>query len=576
MGAFITGLIGRAEQQRDKEEAREFQEAKQERDRKRQLVDLAAQQAIQTGQYQALPSIFGELDELGPPPGTPKGMKDPYKQLGVKIGGLLGMRRKQQQLQQRNQQADQMYTQVTGAPPPGVTTPPFAGGGIPGVSGAPASAPGAGVPPTSPPLPVSRVGGGAAPTPTALPGPDQGQTAAPPPMRPRLQQFVGAMQQAKEQGRTEQAQQGERGFQTSRYQEDVKAEDTEKRKEKTADALTKYFEAQGIEHKAAREQADLAVFGKSLAPPKPNVKEIPNIKGDAYGHPGETGTLEMDLATGKETFRPTAAKPGGAGRIFTVNRGGHKLLFDAQGKQIADLGAQDEPLSWKPVQVGNKLYYAPYSTRTHAQLAPPQPELPEGEKATGEAQTSGRTQTPPMPSPRKPVAAQAPGGGVSTTQPPAGLPRGARYGGEKFTAQDKALMERAQTVMQTGVDAAKDLETLAQQHPNWFGPMAGRITDIRKRIGVAPPEVADMLAKIHSVQNFLPSMHGLRGKYPLEAWEKVLQDPFVNPQATAAAIRGALKAVEEYRRNIQTGDFEKPINLRDMEGPPPSNLNPYR
>lgn len=572
MGAFITGLIGRAEQQRDKEELREFQEAKQERDRKRQLVDYAGQMAIQKGDFQSLPALLGALDELGPPPGTPKGMKDPYKQLGGKLAQVFGLRKKQQQQQQQRQQADQQYQQITGQPPPGaagpVQTPPMP----------PPSAPVAAAQQAQPNLrrfdpalmqaQATQPNGGQPPQPQTAPRPQPST----PPMRPGMQGLVNELLQGKQRALAEAEAQGEKTFQTERKHEDVKSGDTRSRKLADQQAYYNAFISQGMPKERAEQLSEEIAFGKIATPPKRNVREIPNIEGTPYGQPGKTGTLEIDLNNpdAAPVFRPTA-KPAGAGRIFTVNRGGHKLLFDATGKQLADLGAQDEPLAWKQMVIGNKVWYAPFSTRTHAQLAPPQEVLPEGETTTGAPQAGSRTQTPPIPPPRKPVAAATPpaatpgAAGGTTLTPPPGVPKGAKYGGEKFSTSDKTLMSRAETAMKTGVAVNDEITQLRQQHPDWFGMLARLDFKARQAFGASHPELANMLAKVHSVQNFLPSLHGLRGKYPIESWERVLQDPLVNPQATQDAIKGALMAAEEYRKAIQSGDYSKVINVSDLE-----------
>src|ERR1700757_5316863 len=131
--SFIGGLLGAAGADIEKKEQRQYDEAKEERVRKRRLVELAGETAIQKGLYNELPSIFGELDELGVPEGTPKGMKDPFRQMGSKLGQFLHMRKRQQAQQGQQQQAQQDVQQA-----PGVTAlPSGAPGGIPAQGGAP-------------------------------------------------------------------------------------------------------------------------------------------------------------------------------------------------------------------------------------------------------------------------------------------------------------------------------------------------------------------------------------------------------------------------------------------------------
>ncbi len=142
-------------------------------------------------------------------------------------------------------------------------------------------------------------------------------------------------------------------------------------------------------------------------------------------------------------------------------------------------------------------------------------------------------------------------------------PGGARLIGKNRNPQ-QPIIDRAEVAMQSGVNVMRDLDTLPTQHPDWFGPVSGRITDIQRKIGTAPPEVSDLLAEVHAVENFLPSLHSLKGKYPLEAWGKILGDPLVNPAATKNAIRGALKAVEEYRKILITRGSNPNLSVEQM------------
>lgn len=172
MGAFLAGMLGAAGEDADKKEKRDYEEAKSERDRKRMIVQYAAETAIQKGQDAALPEIFGELDDLMSPSNAPKGMKDPFRQMGGKLAQMFKQRRQAQQQKQQQAQADQTYSQVNGVPPPGQQQAPQAGG-----------------PPAFP-----------AATPPFLP---QGQPTRPIPQpRSRIQQMTDAMGRARAQQET--------------------------------------------------------------------------------------------------------------------------------------------------------------------------------------------------------------------------------------------------------------------------------------------------------------------------------------------------------------------------------------
>jgi hypothetical protein len=545
LGPLVGGYVGKVRQAHQQEQQKQLKEY----DTDMRTYQLALDNAAKMNLWDDVGNITNLMNERTEElPGAKHAMKQ--GQLGDigAIGGKLSQAMKQRQQQQKQQAQQQAalkaYGALPGNQPLGVTPGPNPDGTqttrlqVPGAAPAPA----------------------APQTPGALP--------QMPPLRQRSQELFKRLgpelQQAQE------AQAG-REFETKRKQGDVESEDAWRRKGAAVASLVKG----GMKP----EEAEQIVYGKQAAPGKATIREVAGVSGDAYGHPGKTGTLSQQFqpdGTIKEDWRETTPKPAGQGRIFVSIQGGHKILKDATGKTLADLGAQDEPITWREMDIGNQKYYVPYNTRNHAAAGPAQTELPQGEKA----ESGGKTGAPkginsPMPPASTPVARAAPGGqapggtGTPAIQRPPGVPKGARYAGEKFTGADKQLMERAETVMRRGVSVEGDINRLQQQHPDWFGALARLDFKGREAFGASRPELADLLAKVHSVQNFLPSMHGLRGKYPIESWEAVLQDPLKNPQATAAAIHGALDAVQEYRRSIQKGDFESDISVDQLENQTP-------
>lgn len=564
MGAILAGLLGAAgEDIKQKELMRRADEIRKQQLR---LDVLKAAASSPNLRPEALPEIFGQMDEIaGEMPGSGRGRGKKQKQpgkfsmMGQMLGGLLGHGQGQ-------------VPGGSGVP----TTPPFL---PPGTAAAGSPAPAAASPS---PAAVAAVPGQDV---AAAVGAGAAAPAAQLPPMPRSRFYTQPELEAMETRASERKTAQE--LARFRGERKVEAEMSDQEFQAKMERVGKLEKGLGI----PREEAVATIFG-TRGVSKPIM--VRGAKSDQYPElgigPGKVGVALIDPMTHKALdFIETAAGAAGGSKTYQVTQGGHRRIYDASGKLIADLGRVDEPLSWKPIQKGNEVWYEPFSPRTHAPLGPAVPNIPEERSTTaggalgktpaagagaGSVSTkpSGGSSIPELPSTRLK-------GAETQVTRPAGVSKGARYGGEKFSARQKEMMERSETVMRTGVEAIQLLQTLPQQHADWFGPIAGRVTEVKNKIGFAPPGVRDLIAKIHSVQNFLPSLHGLRGKYPLEAWEQVLRDPFVNPAATADAIKGALNAAEEYRKVIQRGDLSGEVTVKGLTremAPPATRQNPYR
>ena len=433
MGAFLTGLIGRAEQQRDKEEAREFQEAKDERDRKRKLVEYAGTEALKRGDDKALPFILGELDELGPLPGTPKGMKDPYKQLGIKLGQMIGLKRKQAQQQQQAQRADQQYQQVTGQPPPGAAGP---------VQTTPMPPPSALVAaaqqaqpnlrqfdPAAMQAQAAQPNDGQPPQPQTAPrAPQQGV----PSMRPPLQALVEQIQQGRQEAEAKAEAQGEKTFQIGRTHGDTESQDIRKRKLADIEAYTEYFKKQpGVTPAEARTLAEEAV-GMKVTQGAHNMTQV------LYKRPGS------------EELQSGWADPRDPGKVFDATSGqalesGSFTLVDktlagaearskywgefgnyyraARGQGLDDAGARNAAGAMVYKKYGTQLGKQEQDIAINQALSGigagggvPPAARPPAQPVTPSA-GQPRNVTQPMPAPSRPVRQASPAGPLANLTP---------------------------------------------------------------------------------------------------------------------------------------------------------------
>lgn len=139
MGAFLSGLLGAAGQDIEKQSDRRYQEKRQERLDRMRILELAASNP--NTKPDALQGIFAEIDDVAKDAGyktANKGVKDPFSQMGKMVSHILT--RKQQQAGQQAGQA-QGRADVQNAP---------------GVTAQPAQPAQPGQAPQTPPMPQSR------------------------------------------------------------------------------------------------------------------------------------------------------------------------------------------------------------------------------------------------------------------------------------------------------------------------------------------------------------------------------------------------------------------------------------
>jgi hypothetical protein len=637
MGAFITGLIGRAEQQRDKEEEREFKEGLEERQQKRKMVEYAYEEAVRKGDISALPSILGTLDDYGPPPGTPKGMKDPYKQLGTKLATMFGLRRRQQQQQQQRQQADQQYQQVTGQPPPGASGP--VSPPIPPPSGPVQQAmqpnPMTQIGPESPQYRGFSIAPKLTPeqeasaratgqreeaanmrgmpnlTPQqiaalretanrmqAVPGQQPGQTPqngsqpgqprtaapAPPQMSPRMQQMVTEWQQAQDQ-----RQQREQAAQIAKEQREEQTAVDKYGKEKSIEASL----AVGTESRHYRQVQDRV---EQLRAKNPDM-DLSDAYAIAQGKVPAGGGKPM-----KGDIMPDAESPTGFSRIMMDHKG--NIVGREQGILPPAGWAPSSATTYRFVPQPDGTFKAVQVTSTRTRQIP-------GVPPTNVRQPAAGAPRPPVPAPRP----AGPQGGGPASQADQGAPKfsdvakpGVLVGQKPPGEGEMAIAHGAQGAMESAAAMSKALSTIRQTHPMLVGQSMGRIASMGGKLNMIPGDMRTILADKDSVAAFIMGVHRARGRGYADKWAEVIGDPFINPEATKAVVERIGKIAEGVQKRILSANRYKPTTMEDIErqmdkegafdifdqpppgygssgtsgvsrgtsGPPPTRLNPYR
>lgn len=106
------------------------------------------------------------------------------------------------------------------------------------------------------------------------------------------------------------------------------------------------------------------------------------------------------------------------------------------------------------------------------------------------------------------------------------------------------------------------LEDIVRRRPDLFGPMAGRLTGWRQKLGTSDPDVA----KLHAIKEYLGmasvGAHAMRNAQHVGAAADAVMAGFVNsPAATLAAIQSARDSVDTFKRDITMPLKERVQNI---------------
>ena len=517
MGAFLSGLLGAAGQDIEKQSDRAYQEKRQERMDRMKILELAASNP--NTRPEALPNIFGELDDLAKDAGYKsqnKGIKNPFSQMGKMVGHILT--RRQQQQQQQGQQ-DQARRDVQGAP--GVTAQP-ATDGI--------------APPIASPDPNARIASIPQPSSTARIQPIPNASSTPPMPRSR---FGGDFY-----AQADYEAMGEKEFQTGLKHSGQTSQAEFDQKLKEVDQLVK----QGYPKQEAQQIVfgRSAVVGQKFAPFYVSGAQVPQeTQVDALGNPidREKGMYKLEETTGK--FYPASGAPKAAGsddlaKWTKVAMAANPRLTQEQAQQQVA-----KALERTKFLLPQQRLQAMYDTLRY---------IPGEQGALGlptRVRGAGGAATPPLPQSRV-----APGAGA-TGQLQAGQPRVIPYPAgfqPEVKGAERGRKDNAEVIMSRGGAAINTIQQITQAHPEWTGLGGSLWQDVQKKFGTADPRIGQLQGAMESLVGFLPSLHGFRSKSILDSWKTTLDNPLKNPALTQSAIREIMKAAEELRNVILKRD----------------------
>jgi hypothetical protein len=520
MGAFLSGFLGAAAKDINTQADRSYQEKRQERQDRMRILELAASNP--NTKPDALPKIFEELDDLAKESGYKSPTKRSFAEAGGIIGQILGRRGQQQQQQAGAQQA---RADVRTAPGPTV-------------------APGGGAPPMAPPAAAAATPGppaSPAATPPFLPQQQQQPQPQRPVTPPMPQSRFGGMFYTQ----PELEQRAETEFQTGlKHKRAETRAQTEADKER-ADSLAQYFKSQGMDDRAARDEADRVVFMKGKAPAAHNLSQVlyktPTDEEPKTGwaDPREPGVV-YDAANGQrleagtftvldKTLASTEARGkywGEFGNYYRAMRG--RGMNDADAMRAAgDMVAQK---------------YGVHLSRTQQQLIidqllsgvggggglPPSARAPAGAGAGAPTAARPGAMTPPLP-PRRTTAAAAggtplTGGGLTSRENEDVL-----YYLGTLTGTQKGLSKAAQVRAQNGL---RTISRVTGLDPTTLTARLTETPALAKQIG----ETVQRSGAIQRLNNTIDA-HG-----------KVLEDVAKNVADSGSPLLNA--PIREWRRRL--------------------------
>lgn len=150
-----------------------------------------------------------------------------------------------------------------------------------------------------------------------------------------------------------------------------------------------------------------------------------------------------------------------------------------------------------------------------------------------------------------------------------------REAGENARAKDKAGKPTADE--QRRADLAENLnenlnnlEDIAKRRPDLFGPMAGRLTQLRGAIGTGDKDIATLETIKHQIGMAQISAHGMRSAHGIEsAADSILNNLHNEPGAVMANIQAVRNSIKTFQDDVDRakGGEAKPAAGGDKANP---------
>ena len=108
------------------------------------------------------------------------------------------------------------------------------------------------------------------------------------------------------------------------------------------------------------------------------------------------------------------------------------------------------------------------------------------------------------------------------------------------------------------------LEDIATRRPELFGPLAGRMTDLKVAAGTSDPDIAKLEVVKHNLGMVTQGVHGMRSAQGVEASAQALVNGYHNsPTALKAAVDAARGSAKTFLE-----DAQNPGKARSTSSPP--------
>jgi hypothetical protein len=154
-----------------------------------------------------------------------------------------------------------------------------------------------------------------------------------------------------------------------------------------------------------------------------------------------------------------------------------------------------------------------------------------------------------------------------------------RETGENARATDKKSKPTADE--QRRADLAENLnenlntlEDIAKRRPDLFGPMAGRLTQLRGAIGTGDKDIATLETIKHQIGMAQISAHGMRSAHGIEAAaDSILNNLHNQPDAVLANVKAVRDSIKTFQQDVERAKGEAPATA--PAGPAPKTAEEW-
>lgn len=158
---------------------------------------------------------------------------------------------------------------------------------------------------------------------------------------------------------------------------------------------------------------------------------------------------------------------------------------------------------------------------------------------------------------------------------------GIREAGENARAAEKknkptADEQRRADLAENLNENLNTLEDIAKRRPDLFGPMAGRLTQLRGAIGTGDKDIATLETIKHQIGMAQISAHGMRSAHGIEAAaDSILNNLHNQPDAVLANVQAVRNSIKTFTDDVARAKGEAPTETKVPAEPAPKTADEW-